>query len=441
MFTNFKPHTMRKGILALAISQLFCMSAGAAQSEAQRIAELEKKLEKSLGLIEQLSARLNQLEAGKAVVPTSSAVAEKVAAQAERIDQLEKSVVQVSETSAKRSAVGLPLHGFADLGYARESKNPSNRKGGFALGNLDLYLTPEFGDRVKSIAELVFEMGEDGGLATDLERLQLGYTFSDALTLWGGRFHTPYGYWNTAFHHGAQIQTAVMRPRFVAFEDQGGILPAHTVGVLASGATRVGDGKLQYDAYYGNGNSVRNRVLDFNAVMDDNGNKVVGGNVRYQFGGALEGLTLGLHGLTEQVDAYDAGNLRLNSVKLNVYGAFGVLERDNWEVISEYYRFRNDDLSGGTGVHGSWAGFAQVGRTIAERWTPYVRTEKATLDQSDSYFAGLDSGRSYKRHAVGLRYDLNPLSALKMELSRTTEQQPAAEQKSNEARLQFAVRF
>lgn len=432
---------LRNGVLALAISQLFCFQAGAAQTDAERIAELEKKLEKSLGLIEQLSTRLSQLEGGKANATPQTVVAEKVAAQAERIDQLEKSVVQVSETSAKRNAVGLPLHGFIDVGYARESKNPNNRKNGFVLGNLDLYLTPEFGDRVKSIAELIFEMESDGSLVTDLERLQIGYTFSDTVTLWAGRFHTPYGYWNTAFHHGAQIQTAVMRPRFVAFEDQGGILPSHTVGLLASGAVRVGDGKVQYDGYVGNGNSIRDRVLDFNALMDDNANKMVGGNVRYQFGGALEGLTLGLHGLTEQVDTYDPNNVRLNSVKLNMFGAFGVLEKDNWEIIGEYYRFRNEDLSGGTGKHSSWAGFAQVGRTIAEGWTPYVRSEKTVLATGDNYFAGLDSGVSYKRHSLGLRYDLNALAALKMELSRTTEEQPVAEQKSNEARLQFAVRF
>lgn len=441
MHLGFGPHAMRKGIIALAIGQLFCLSASAAQSDAERIAELEKKLEKSLGLIEQLSTRVRQLEAGKPAAADQGAVAEKVTAQAARIEQLEKSVVQVSETSAKRASLGLPLHGFADVGYAHESRDPNGRKGGFALGNLDLYLTPEFGDRVKSLAELVFEMGEDGSMGTDLERLQVGYTFSDALTLWGGRFHTPYGYWNTAFHHGAQMQTSLMRPRFIAFEDQGGILPAHTVGLLASGGVRLGSGKLQYDAYLGNGNGIRDKVLDFNAVKDDNTNKMVGGNLRYQFAGALDGLTLGLHGLNEQVDSYDPNKVRLNSTKLNMLGAFGVFERDNWEVISEYYRFRNDDLTGGTGTHSSWAGFAQIGRTFAEQWTPYARTEKASLDQNDNYFAGLESGRSYKRHALGLRYDLNALAALKLELSRTTEQQTTSELISNGARLQFAVRF
>lgn len=441
MNLHFRPRALRISVVALAVSQLFSIPAGAAQPEAARIAELEKKLEKSLELIQQLSARVNQLEAGKGAAPAApAATADAVAAQSERIDQLEKNIVQVSETSAKRGSTGLPLHGFADVGYAHSSNDPNGRKGGFALGNLDLYMTPDLGDRVKGIAELVFEMGENGVLNTDLERLQLGYTFSDALTAWAGRFHTPYGYWNTAFHHGAQIQTSLLRPRFIAFEDQGGILPAHTVGLLASGGVRLGSGKLQYDAYYGNGSRIVERELDFNAFKDDNANKAVGGNVRYAFGGALEGLTLGLHGLSEQVNTFEANKVKF-STKLNVYGGFAFLDKDDWEVISEYYRFRNDDLSGNSGTHASWAGFAQVGRLLGGRWTPYYRFEKAVLDQGDNYFASLDSGRSYKRNALGVRYDVNPQAALKLELNQTTEQQTVSDQKSNEARVQFAVRF
>ena len=77
-----------------------------------------------------------------------------------------------------------------------------------------------------------------------MERAQLGYSFSDALTFWVGRFHTPYGYWNTAFHHGAQIQTSVTRPLFIDFEDKGGILRAHSLGLLAHGRVPAGPGKL-----------------------------------------------------------------------------------------------------------------------------------------------------------------------------------------------------
>jgi len=69
---------------------------------------------------------------------------------------------------------------------------------------------------------------------------QLGYPISDAATVWIGRSHTPYGFVNTALHHGIWINDAVARPEFLMFEDQGGILPATPSG-RADGA-RTGDG-------------------------------------------------------------------------------------------------------------------------------------------------------------------------------------------------------
>lgn len=431
LYKSFSKHTL--GLLAVAASQLISFSALAAQTDSERIADLEKKLEKSMALIEQLSTRLGQVEGSK----TASPAAADVASQGERLDQLEKTIVQVSENSAKRNDLGLPLHGFADVGFAYSSNDPNARQGGFTLGTLDVYLTPQFGDRVKSIIELAFEYSDQGELATDLERMQFGYTFSDAATVWAGRFHTPYGNWNTALHHGPQIQTSVIRPRFIDFEDKGGILPAHGVGLLVSGNLRGGDGKWQYDAYLANGNSIKNRVLNFNAVKDDNANKLIGGKLQYEFSGSLDGLTLGVHALSQQVD----DSALAASTKSKVYGAFAVLDRGNWEGIGEYYSFRNEDLSGITGSHSSWAGFAQVGYTFGGVWTPYARLERAVLDQADNYFLGQDSGRSYQRQALGLRYNLNAQSALKFELNHTTDELLAGPQKTNEARLQFAVRF
>ena len=45
-----------------------------------------------------------------------------------------------------------------------------------------------------------------------------------------GRTHTGFGYWNNAYHHGRWLQPTIARPRWVAFEDDGGILPVHWVG-------------------------------------------------------------------------------------------------------------------------------------------------------------------------------------------------------------------
>lgn len=441
MAPNHGLHRLKQSLLVVALSCALSAPAMAATPEQIRMAEMEKKLEQSLQLVQQLTERVNQLEANAAATPpTPIAVttsAEASTAQAERIVALEESVTELANNAVDGDQLGLPLHGFADVGYSSFSKDTDGQRDGFALGTFSVYLTPQFGDHMKSIIELAFEYLPDGELSTDLERVQFGYQFSDAATIWAGRFHTPYGYWNTAFHHGAQIQTAIQRPRFINFEDLGGILPAHMVGLQLSGNLDAGAGQLQYDAYLGNGNGISDGVLDFNPVRDNNTNKLIGGNVRYRFAGMAEGLTLGVHGMTQKVAGSDSDSL----TRLNMLGGFGVFERANWEVISEYYHFNNNDLSGTSGHHSSWAGFAQAAYSVTRQWTPYVRVEKTSLEQDDHYFLDQISGRSYIRDALGLRYNVNPLSAIKFEWSHTRTELPAGDQTSNDARVQYSVRF
>ncbi|MGC2049694.1 MAG: hypothetical protein WA635_13925, partial [Gallionella sp.] len=208
---------------------------------------------------------------------------------------------------AQADIEGVPLHGFLDVGYAINSKDSTNPAlpglpNGFNVGSLDIYLTPQFEGKVKTLIELIFENTPEGSLATDLERAQIGYTFSDAATMWAGRFHSPYGYWNTAYHHGAQMQTAILRPRFLDFVDKGGILPAHMIGLWANGKIRAGGGRFTYDAYAGNGPGIAvepgvGGVLDPQTAGDSNHQAMVGFNLGYEFGGWADGLRLALYGL------------------------------------------------------------------------------------------------------------------------------------------------
>lgn len=414
---------------------------GWAQTDSDRIAELER-------LVKQLTERVKAVDQMKVAEPAPSTTAAPVveaadaptATQESRIDALELTFKQMDESSSSnRASLGVPLHGFMDVGYAHSRQTTTDdRRGGFALGNLDFYLTPEFGPRVKSLIEVVFEWDHHGGLLTDLERLQIGYTFADTLTLWAGRFHSPYGYWNTAFHHGAQFQTAITRPRFLEFEDKGGILPAHAVGLWGTGKRAAGPGKVVYDVYVINGNRVTDGELDFQAVLDDNSNKGLGSRVGYAFSGALSGLTLGVHGVSQSVKIYTGGMLTGQS-DLRMLGGYAVYDTDDWEAIAEYYNYHDRDLTGSSGTRTSWAAFAQVGRHFDAGFTPYARYEKASLDQSDPYFQNLISGASYNRGVIGLRYDLDTRAALKLEGNRTHDARLA--ESFEEVHIQFAVRF
>jgi hypothetical protein len=456
--------SIRAGALAVMLA---CGGHAQAQTSANdRIQELEKKLERSMELIEQLSAKLEKIEKTAASSPAPSGSPQ----QAGKVEQLEKYVNELSSSIARRTAdAGVPVHGFADVGLAQSRENNPTNKGrrGASLGTLDLYLTPQFGDRVKSLIELAFEVQDNGSLESDLERLQIGYTFGDAGTAWLGRFHTPYGYWNTAYHHGAQIQTSITRPRFLGFEDSGGILPAHTTGGWFNGSTLVNAGKIGYDVFLGNAPRIQGVTTDgtqsalsrsnpngFTAAVNT-GRYAGTGTLNPRQGGttnhansvgfnawfeprSVDGLRLGLHGMDAKVE--DSA-LLTNRTQLNMLGGYAAYLTDPWEIMSEYYQFNNRDLSGNTGKHNSWAAYAQVGYNYG-LWTPYGRLERTRLDQKDNYFGVMASGRSYGRGVIGLRYDIDPKAALKFELSGTQKGDLGIRPDTySDARIQYSIRF
>ncbi len=402
-----------------------------ADDAADRIRALEKRLEESLKLIEKLATRVGQLERSNAAAappatrsatlpePVSDAASN--ASQAESITALQDDVRQLSEGLSRRNAfeLGLPLHGFADVVAAWSSSGDPARRRGFGAGTLDLYLTPQFGDRVRSLIEIAIEYEPAGHGTIDLERLQLGYMVDDRLTMWLGRFHTPYGIWNTAFHHGANLQTSISRPRFIDFEDKSGVLPDHSVGLWGSGGTPLGNGKLTYDLYLANGPKITNRELDPNSYADDGNGAMTGFNLGFQPGGAMGGLSFGVHGFATRVATYAPQAARLARTDVRMGGFYAGYDGHDWEIIGEYYRFANRDTERGV-RHTSSAWFGQVGRTLGQT-TPYARYERASLNAADLFFATQRAGRSYSRVVLGARYALDSRSSVKFELSSTRE--------------------
>lgn len=450
-------HLIPAGAIALAAA--LTGTAHAQSSDSARIRELEQKLERSLQLIEQLSAKISKIEQAGAPSP---------AQQTAKIEAIEQRVTEIGNSLARHpEEEGLPIHGFADVGMIRSGEDNATFKGrkGAALGTFVLYLTPQFGDRVKSLIELAFEADQNGSIEADIERMQIGYSFNDTATAWLGRFHTPYGYWNTAYHHGAQIQTSLSRPHFLEFEDKGGILPAHTTGLWLTGAKTMPTGRAGYDLFVGNAPQIDGvaagsslaaaNPAGFSTAVNA-GTYAGSGSLNMRQSGstshrtstgfnawfeprAIDGLRVGVHGM--RADVID-DNPTANSTLFKMLGGYFAYSFEPWEAMGEYYRFRNQDRSGGTGVHGSWAGYAQLGYNMG-KWTPYARTERTMLDQTDNYFAVQESGRSYRRLAAGLRYDVDPKAALKLELNSTRKEDigPGLADTYPELRIQYAVRF
>ena len=82
------------------------------------------------------------------------------------------------------------------------------------------------------------------------------------------------GYYNTAFHHGTWFQTTIDRPRIFEFEDSGGPLPIHNVGVAMMGKIPSGELGLHWLAEAGNGKqsySLQATVTPANVLADHTG--------------------------------------------------------------------------------------------------------------------------------------------------------------------------
>ena len=441
-----RAHWARLWVTALCLAGLgHSLVSHAAADDTGRIAVLEQKLDESLRLIGELSARVHELEArtaegGPAVAAAASGAAVAPATQpatAQRLAVVEQTVSQMVASAGQHADdSGMPLHGFADVGIGNHNPAFSQYQGA-EIGSLDFFLTPRLGSRTRALFELNFEVGADSSVGVDLERAQIGYQVGDSATVWVGRFHTPYGYYNTAFHHGQQIATSLRRPRFIEFEDHGGIMPAHTVGLWLTGSERIGDEKLTYDVYAGNGQRIVNGILDMNNAGNTHGSSIVGGNLGLLLSGALDGLKIGVDAFQTRIE--DQGQSPSYFTQVKSYGTYAAYDTDSWEGIAEFDVFHDQDLTGHTGSHTSDAGFVQIGYR-GGRYTPYTRYERGAFQRSDHFFAAQTNGSSYVRDALGLRFDLDLVSALKLEIAQTRLTDRVV-RSFDEIFMQYAIRF
>src|SRR4030067_1099667 len=212
---------------------------------------------------------------------------------------------------SSQSGYSFELNGFADVSVTKSTEGADEfRNVDFAFGTLDLYFAQTLDD-----IDILLELGVEEGDEMDVERVTIGYTFSDALKVRAGRFHTPLGFWNTSYHHGVQLQPTIERPDFLKFEDDGGILPTHVVGASLGGRVHTGIGAVEYTAMIGNGPQIVDEnedgalvkgddVLSPNNISDNNIGKAVAFNAAIS-PSFVSGLKLGVSGHISEIRSFD----------------------------------------------------------------------------------------------------------------------------------------
>lgn len=303
------------------------------------------------------------------------------------------------------------------------SRSEDGGHAGFSIGPFDLYITSRLSEHWSAIGELVFENG-DNALATDLERILIGWQASDALRLRVGREHNPLVRWNTALHHGLYMQTPIERPSMARFEDDGGPWPVHFVGLLADGS--VSGIGLRYGAAVGNG---RGAIPDeVQVTFDRNGKKALVGWLGFAPPG-LVGLEVSLTGYADRLPG-EAGELRERAWTLS-----GSYVGGPWEVRSEYGEIDHRAIDEGPSYRTE--GWYVLGAYGLRSGTvkPYFMIDHMDVPESDPFLAGIPDREGW---VVGLRWDPDPRAALKAEF---TSQRVGGGHRTSTVRAQLAVAF
>jgi hypothetical protein len=251
----------------LTVAVLIGVLAGVSSGQSQEPSDSAQTIKALLQEVNELKVRVAALEA-KQSMPANPPVV--VPAQVNDVPPTQEQAANSGEPASSFGFFrGIKLQGFGAVGYKASDATPPENSflgfragsaGNFAVGDLDLFVTSALTQKATVLSEIVFTEIDSQKFETDIERLMLKYDWNDYLKMSFGRFHTPTSYYNSAFHHGRWLQTAVDRPLAVEFADNGGLLPTQAIGASVTGRIPSGKLGLNYVAEYGSADTIRPQI-------------------------------------------------------------------------------------------------------------------------------------------------------------------------------------
>ena len=317
-------------------------------------------------------------------------------------------------TSANR----IDLNFFGDVSATQRK----DQKAVFAVGPLGFQVTAHLAEGLIGRTEFAMSY-QHSETVLDVERAYLEYRTA-RWTLAAGRTHADLGYWNNAFHHGRWLQLTINRPHVLRFEDEGGMLPVHAVGVSASYGPPRGDSGLEVSVGVSNGHG---RTIERIQAEDDNNWAKA---ILVRIGTVAIGHPALRVGINIAVDtiAPEAVTVRPllpdKSIVELVTGAYVAFRGERLLVFSEIYNVLHH---GGGSSWQTTDGFLIAGYRF-NQFIPFGELEARHGDGlTDPFYnpgPAIDSESvapaNFVEGTVGLRYELSAWSALKLELAAGT---------------------
>ena len=289
--------------------------------------------------------------------------------------------------------------GFGNFDYAETDIGLD----GFMIGQLVGQLNAVIDNNFTFFTEMTASAVRDEDFEFEVERIFVRYDFSDLIKLAAGRYHTPIGYWNTAYHHGAWLQTTISRPEVVRFGSS--IIPIHFDGILLEGMFLKSN--VGYRGGFGNGRF--ESINDPGDTGDINSDRAWLATIYYRppTGRRLEtGVSVYSDRATPAIGP---------EVDETIFNAYFALQSETPEIISEYY-YSQHERTNTAGANGDTESFyAQIAYRLPgfEKFKPYARYENTDVDADDPLLGGL--GLNFERLLVGVRWDFSYYAALKGE--------------------------
>jgi len=302
----------------------------------------------------------------------------------------------------------LQIRGFGDVNFSATDQKGATS--GFNLGQLDLHLASALSRKVSYFGEITFN-AQPTGYTVEVERNIIRYDYNDYFKLSFGRYHTPIGYWNTAYHHGSWLQTTISRPEMVRFG--GTFIPVHFVGFLAEGNIPSGGAGLGYNVGVGNGRgSIISRPGD---AGDNNNNRAWVANL-YSRPARLYGLQMGVSVYRDKITVPVVGG-NPNNFREWISAAHIAYTKERPEFLAEFANVNHRNLLTNL-ITNNQAYYAQIGYRLPwfeKTLKPYYRFEHTHMSLSEQVLTNQDLVQSI----LGVRYDITSYASFKGEYRNT----------------------
>jgi hypothetical protein len=403
-------------VRALSIFGVLLLAGAAVRAQGSPSADQAEQVRILLERVQQLEKRVNELEARQAPpqAATISAANEPAAQQlptqlpaqapaatgpgpAQHQHEMPEQAATVQQMETHYPS--LQIRGFGDVDFsATDLKGTTS---GFNLGQLDLHLASALSRKVTYFGELTFN-AHPTDYTVEVERNIIRYDYNDYFKMSFGRYHTPIGYWNTAFHHGAWLQTTITRPDIVRIG--GTFIPVHFVGFLAEGNIPSGGAGLSYNVGVGNGRGTV--IFRPGDAGDNNNNRAWVANI-YSRPRRFYGLLMGASVYRDKI------SLMGRDFREWITDGYLVWTKETPEFLAEFANVNHRQVLTDISTN-SQAFYVQVAYRLPwfdRTLKPYYRYEYTHTPLSEQVFTNQDLQGS----TVGMRYDISNYAAFKAE--------------------------